>query len=393
MIGVSILGWNVWKGVLLFLCVSLCIAGFSAFFSGDTRSLLPSVMFLALTLFMLRKPLASLFLRLKWKFPRPSPTRPLAVKSQKVKQSKTFPAPSEEPSHIQVYTKKIDPEENLSLTGAKLTYSDAEALRYWNGKPTSFEIPAYYSESAFGRNAGTALRRLLAGGFLTTGDIRKSIQQKTVPELKSVLTARGLKVSGKKDELVQRLMDNLPSAELHELFPVGVYEITPAGEQALDEYSIIFEEDAHQLGLSHYRLLKEKESNPSTSDTDILLRVLKQDLSNAQKAGEQETYRVKAMEIARFLNELGRPEEAIEYYCLSFFMFWHRNTFELQANNVYAYEYDAKKIDRCGQMCGYSLTETLEIFQHTIRNNNPFTYGTNRNVIAAQKAFQSALSI
>ena len=136
MIGVSILGWNVWKGVLLFLCVSLCIAGFSAFFSGDTRSLLPSVMFLALTLFMLRKPLASLFLRLKWKFPRPSPTRPLAVKSQKVKQSKTFPAPSEEPSHIQVYTKKIDPEENLSLTGAKLTYSDAEALRYWNGKPT-----------------------------------------------------------------------------------------------------------------------------------------------------------------------------------------------------------------------------------------------------------------
>ena len=117
------------------------------------------------------------FLRLKWKFPRPSPTRPLAVKSQKVKQSKTFPAPSEEPSHIQVYTKKIDPEENLSLTGAKLTYSDAEALRYWNGKPTSFEIPAYYSESAFGRNAGPALRRLLAGGFLTTGDIRKSIRQ------------------------------------------------------------------------------------------------------------------------------------------------------------------------------------------------------------------------
>ena len=113
----------------------------------------------------------------------------------------------------------VDEDEQIKTpAGAELSYLDSRALGFWNGKRTDFKVPPYYENSAFGRNVGPALDRLLQGGYLEVSDLEGNISLRTVPELKEILSAHKLKVSGKKSELVSRLMDSLPEQKLRELF-------------------------------------------------------------------------------------------------------------------------------------------------------------------------------
>ena len=387
--GVSkLVGRIIWKGFLFLICAGLCIAGFSSFFAGDIKSLLPSVIFLALTLFMLRKPIASFA---DWR--KRTRARPLAAEPKTTIPTQTVPATTQTPKYVQVHTQKVEPEETLSLDGATLSYLDAKALKYWDGKPTDFEIPAYYAESAFGRNVKPALRRLLDGSFLTTGDIQKSITRKTVPELKSILTEKGLKVSGKKDELIQRLMENLSSQELHKLFPVGVYEITSAGERALDEYAIIFENEDYQLGFSYYRLIQEKDKNPQSTGEAILYRLINEDIQECYRTGDKSRYQLIVPNAARYVMGHGDPELALDLYILVYFI-W---IMDLKSASLQIPSgqncHSSKYIEDYGKLCGLSFSQLLERFRDTIHKNNPFGLANKRTVEAAVILFRKGLGV
>jgi len=72
---------------------------------------------------------------------------------------------------ITVRTERVDPDEDLKTPAwAELSYLDAQALEFWNGKPTDFQIPSYYADTAFGRNvvraaisSAAASRKALSG--------------------------------------------------------------------------------------------------------------------------------------------------------------------------------------------------------------------------------------
>lgn len=290
---------------------------------------------------------------------------------------------------------RIDPSENVpALKNVAISYLDAQALKFWSRKHTDFKVPDYYSDSAFGRNVSPALKRLLDGGYLDIGSIRTGIAIKQVPELKAILSEHKLKVSGRKSELVQRLIDNIPLNELEALFPVRSYEITDKGRSALEEYSLFFQNENSNLSFSYYRLMQEKEKAPNVSNEDIFIRLLAEDINKALKGNNPDTYRIAVEKMARFMDEIGRISDSIQYHCLSFFMFWYRNTAELKINTTPdVYGYMSHGIDRCGQMCGYSLEQTLQEFQQALKKHNPFGLCTNRNISLAIGAFKSAISV
>lgn len=402
---------NLWR-FGFFMCVITAIAGINAFFrdiSSDPGGAIPNLVIgligVAFVILYIQK---RFFPKSKSRGSIKSAMPSTKKASESSRPQKSIDSPAEKAAiaametqlsrmmteSISVRTQTIDPDEDVKPPrGAEISYLDARALKFWHGKPTDYEIPAYYAESAFGRNVGPALGRLLCGKYLAYSSVEKSISLKTVPELKEILAKHELKVSGRKSELVHRIMDNLSSHEIETLFPTGVYEITPKGEHALEAYSIVFTSERLGLGLPYYRLIKGKESAPEAADVDIILQLMKQDLEQAQNSGNKEAYRVKSAEMARLLNELGKPEGAIEYYCLSFFLFWHRNTFELKVDSVYAYDYEAKRIDECGKLCGYSFDQTLSTFQKALRTHNPFGLCTEHNVAAVQQVFKKALSV
>ena len=81
---------------------------------------------------------------------------------------------------------------------------------------------------------------LVERGFLTTGNLRTTIEHSTVPVIKRVLTEHKLSTKGKKEELISLLLSSVAEAELLKIFPDKYLILTELGEQELDENSYLF---------------------------------------------------------------------------------------------------------------------------------------------------------
>ncbi len=85
------------------------------------------------------------------------------------------------------------------------------------------------------RAVDKCLHSLLERGFLQVGDLQSAISLENTTVLKEELKKHGLKVSGKKDELIKRLMEQISQDELNERFTKRTYQLTELGKQALEE--------------------------------------------------------------------------------------------------------------------------------------------------------------
>ncbi len=309
-------------------------------------------------------------------------------------ETETLPDVESPNDMFSVRFERIDTDENVpSATGADLNYLDASALRFWSKKQTDFEIPPYYSETAFGRNAGTALQRLLDGGYLTTGDFEKRLSLKTIPELKAILAEKELKVSGKKGELVHRLIENVPPYELEELFPVNAYVLTEKGRQALEPYSILEDNDSHALGFSYYRLMQAKNQTPDEENNVIFTRLLSEDLQKAYQTKNQTDAQMTLTKMGRFMEEVGEVQLALDSYILMFFI-WAMDVHDgkIPYSNGQNY-YMAINLDRCGKICGYSIEQLTDLMRKNIHKSHPFGLDSDENIEFTIKLFKDSLHI
>lgn len=81
---------------------------------------------------------------------------------------------------------------------------------------------------------------LVERGFLTTGNLRATIEHSTVPVIKRVLTEHELPTKGKKEELIDLLLSSVTEAELLKIFPDKYLILTELGEQELEKNSYLF---------------------------------------------------------------------------------------------------------------------------------------------------------
>lgn len=295
---------------------------------------------------------------------------------------------------VTIDTQSVDPDENVPMPkGAAISYLDAQALNFWDKRRTDFEIPSYYLKSAFGRNVGPVLKKLLHGGYLDVGDIAENINLKKVTELKAILADKDLKVSGNKSELVQRLINNLDWDELNALFPVSVYHITEKGNLALEPYSIIFESQHHELGFSMYRLLQEKQRSANSSNEEIFTKFLLEDMCKAVKNGNEPEYHGLVSKSSRYFRECGQYQRALEYGILAYFMWFHEaekyDLIRLAGSGSYL----AMSIDNDGQKCGFTFNQLISFFAETLRKHNPFDLCTRQNIQTTIDFFKKSISM
>lgn len=308
-------------------------------------------------------------------------------------QKKGFARPKVE-ELITVHTEHIDPDEGIETPPwAELSYMDIKALKFWSRKSTDFKIPDYYADTAFGRNVGPARDRLLEGGYLQLGDIRKSIELKTVSDLKEVLAGKELKTSGKKGELVQRLLDNIPPDELRDLFPVSPYEVTEKGREAFSQYEIIFENQDYGLGLSYYRILDAKSRNPEEEDAVILTKLISEDIEECYRTGNRTRYQEFLPKAARFMEGHGEDLAALELTILSYFV-WTMEAKSIPASAAAEQNrYLARNVEDYARRCSLTFEQLTEHFVETVRKNKPFGMSSEANINYALSMLKSGLSI
>lgn len=85
------------------------------------------------------------------------------------------------------------------------------------------------------RDVDKCLHSLLDRGFLKIGDLQSAIEKENATVIKDELKKHGLKVSGRKAELVKLLMAEVSHEELNSHFTKRTYQLTEFGKQALEE--------------------------------------------------------------------------------------------------------------------------------------------------------------
>lgn len=285
-------------------------------------------------------------------------------------------------------------EETIRIEDAPLSYLESKILDFLDGKRTDYVIPHYYTETVFGQNVNPCLERFLKEGYLEMSGLDKILSLYTVPDLKAALSEHELKVSGKKQELIQRLLENIPTDELETLFPVGAYQLTTKGMLALSDYSLLRANDAYSMGFSYYRLLNAKEKYKDCNDDEILSFLLAEDMQKCYEEKNMHSYQEILVKVASYMHKIGKFEKALEFYILSYFA-WCMETeyFDIPGINLETYYYTAFSIGECGKLCGYSSNDLERCIYNTIINANPFGLGTPNNANRMIDIFRKALSI
>ncbi len=136
----------------------------------------------------------------------------------------------QEVSEIRQLAKESIPSKNglrpheIAMLAAAPKYKKAENNfpRYW-----------YYSYGI--DDPQKMLNMLFDRGFIRQAKAMEHICKLTVPELKKILSEAGIKVSGKKADLVSAIQENISEESLGEKVPIRKYVLTELGEQEIKE--------------------------------------------------------------------------------------------------------------------------------------------------------------
>lgn len=163
------------------------------------------------------------------------------------------------------------------------------------------------------RDVQSILVSLMERGFLKTGDLRSTLERQTASILKELLKANNLKISGKKDELVQRLLDNIPESELCKNFPQRPYIRTDLGEKEIQDEAYVLYIHRHTIeDLDIWSLNKMINKKPYYPFRDKIWGYLNERSMKHFEDGNFGLYRNTRFHMSRLLCEEEKYKTALE---------------------------------------------------------------------------------
>lgn len=158
------------------------------------------------------------------------------------------------------------------------------------------------------------LKSLKKRGFLKTGSIESTIRNETTDDLKEVLSANKLKVTGSKAELVKRLLEEVPEEKLNNLFRDRTYELTELGEEVLSaEEHIPYIHRLNIVDLDIWSLNEKVKENPRYYFKDIIWENMNKKSLKYYKHSDFVMYRNCRLSMAEFLEDEGKDDTALMY--------------------------------------------------------------------------------
>lgn len=106
------------------------------------------------------------------------------------------------------------------------------------GKSSDTHFPKYFSYT-YGLDPEKSAAKLLKAGFITEANSIEALNSLKVTELKEILREHELKVSGKKQELIERIGEHLTGDEIDRYVTHKPLKMTEKGEQVIEHYYYI----------------------------------------------------------------------------------------------------------------------------------------------------------
>lgn len=173
------------------------------------------------------------------------------------------------------------------------------------------------------RNVDARLKSLEERGFIRISSPSESISSLTTTQLKEILKSCGLPINGKKNDLVQRIRNNLSNDDLSDYISECKYILTDLGKSELSENEYIpYLHKKKALGITVWQINSRisKEVNWQKHFRDMLWREFSTQCQQHIKEQNYGFYRNTRFEMAMFLKEEQKYYDAIAL--LSEVAFW-----------------------------------------------------------------------
>lgn len=108
-------------------------------------------------------------------------------------------------------------------------------LDHYDHRPVDEPLSEYW-QSNVGEDYKERVEWLYKKGYLKIGSVEDSLPCLTVPALKDILRSKGLILSGRKDVLVQRILENIPVEDYQDKLP-KIYVLTEEGKHEVDSHA------------------------------------------------------------------------------------------------------------------------------------------------------------
>lgn len=213
------------------------------------------------------------------------------------------------------------------------------AESYFTNKKNSFAGYWWYKYGV--SDVQGILNSLEKRGYITVGSIRDAILKSKVADIKVSLKQRNLKVTGKKEILINRLVANVPEKELDNEFSQRPYKKTELGEQILKKYEWIPFIHRHNCqDLDIWNLTELVQQPPYLPYRDKIWGYLNEKSIEHFANKDFGLYRNTKFEMSEFVAQEGKYSIAFDVLCevVAFDLNGADNGFEMDCLFIY-YEY------------------------------------------------------
>lgn len=145
------------------------------------------------------------------------------------------------------------------------------------------------------RDVRKILDKLFERGFIKYASVKETVKHQSIPDIKDFLKNNGIKVSGNKKELIERIFENISEEETEHYFPDRYYELTELGTSELERNQmLIYIHNKPFNDIDIWKVNKWMHQNPNTSILDVILEKINNDLE----------YLLNKKDYAMYLNKL-----------------------------------------------------------------------------------------
>lgn len=187
-----------------------------------------------------------------------------------------------------------------------------------NGRRTNEIFPQYF-QYRYGFNQEKCLNEAFEKKLLRYSNIKENIKFCTITDIKAVLKKYNLSQSGKKDILVERLLENIEEKELKKYFFESRYVLDTDGEKLLEKKSYIPIYDKINSKIHEMDLKKvEDKIKEGKSIFQACIEILKTQIERDRKNNSWDFLKVLYRHIGLIYKEEGKLNKAFKYILISF---------------------------------------------------------------------------
>lgn len=168
-------------------------------------------------------------------------------------------------------------------------------------------------------NPQEILDKLYQEGFIETGDLKSTLQKKTLPEIKEELSNIGQKTSGKKADLIDLLLSTGDISYLEKKFSDRLYVLTEKGKAELEskenEYITYLHQKHEYMSVYEMNYFLHNENPSHLRYRDIIWRELNKKSGEYFQAFDFGLYRNCRLSMHSFILEENKPKTALHLLC------------------------------------------------------------------------------